>query len=95
VRFLCLFFTAGQLKNLGIGVFKAAGASDHGAEMVSQHLVNANSVGHDSHGVIQIPQHVSMLKEGYKPYRYVPKMVPDVQIEIIKDTATTASHWWL
>jgi uncharacterized oxidoreductase len=89
-------FTADQLKNLGFGIFKAAGASDEEAEMVSQHLVNANLAGHDSHGVIRIPAYVMMIKVGYKPYGYLCKIVPGSEIEIVKETETTAlidGHW--
>ena len=89
-------FTAKQLKNLSVGVFKAAGASDYEAEVVSQHLVNANLAGHDSHGVIRISPYVSMIKVGYKPYGYVSKIVPGAQIEIVNETETTAlmdGHW--
>ena len=89
-------FKAEQLKNLSVGIFKAAGASDYEAEVVSQHLVNANLSGHDSHGVLRIPSYVSMIREGYKPYGYVSKIVPGAQIEIVKETETTAlidGHW--
>lgn len=89
-------FKAEQLKNLSVGIFKAAGASDYEAEVVSQHLVNANLAGHDSHGVLRIPSYISMIKEGYKPYGYVSKIVPGAQIEIVKETETTAlidGHW--
>jgi len=83
-------FTVDQLKNLGIGIFKAAGASDEEAKIVSRYLVNANLAGHDSHGVIRIPQYVNMIKVGYKPYGYLCKIKPGAQIEIVKETETTA-----
>jgi LDH2 family malate/lactate/ureidoglycolate dehydrogenase len=40
------------------GLCRAMGADDDVAAEVGRHLVRANLSGHDSHGVLRMPQHV-------------------------------------
>ena len=42
----------------------AAGASEKHADTVANHLADANLAGHDSHGLIRIPQYLTEIKEG-------------------------------
>ena len=44
-------------------IFVAAGVPEAEAAIVSRSLVDANLCGHDSHGVIRIPQYVGFLRE--------------------------------
>src|SRR5262245_2889306 len=53
-----------QLKNLTSVIFSAAGCDASEATRVAGRLVEANLVGHDSHGVIRIPTYVQWLKVG-------------------------------
>jgi uncharacterized oxidoreductase len=52
---LCRFITA---------IFANAGCQAAEAERIATHLVEANLVGHDSHGVIRVPTYVQWLKAG-------------------------------
>jgi uncharacterized oxidoreductase len=45
-------------------VFAAMGADTEIATEVAQHLVRANLSGHDSHGVIRVPQYVIQAERG-------------------------------
>lgn len=45
-------------------VFQSAGAPPQGASIVARHLVSANLMGHDSHGVIRIPWYLNAIREG-------------------------------
>ena len=45
------------LENIAYGVFKAAGIPDEEAEIISDHIVTANLLGHDSHGVWYISRY--------------------------------------
>ena len=45
-------------------LLSAGGATDHHASIVAEHLADANLTGHDSHGVIQIPQYMEEIKQG-------------------------------
>src|SRR5947207_7385569 len=53
-----------RLRELTGAVFHAAGCQADEAERVADHLVEANLVGHDSHGVIRVPTYVQWLKAG-------------------------------
>src|SRR5688500_17123392 len=53
-----------QLLSLTTDIFSAAGCSRDEAARVAYHLVEANLVGHDSHGVIRIPTYVQWLEAG-------------------------------
>jgi hydroxycarboxylate dehydrogenase B len=53
-----------SLCNFTRDVFAAAGVPRADAERVASSLIDANLRGHDSHGVIRIPQYVGFLREG-------------------------------
>ncbi|MDX1945025.1 MAG: malate/lactate/ureidoglycolate dehydrogenase [Pirellulaceae bacterium] len=52
------------LQNLTTAIFAAAGCAADEAQVVADHLVQANLTGHDSHGVIRAPTYVRWLAEG-------------------------------
>jgi len=52
------------LRRFGVAIFKAAGVPEDQAQILADHLVEANLVGHDSHGVIHIPGYVRQLLNG-------------------------------
>ena len=55
---------ANHLRTFVRSIFVAAGCSDAESARIAKHLVEANLVGHDSHGVIRVPRYVTWLKEG-------------------------------
>ena len=52
------------LKSLVADIFAAAGCKPPEHERIAHYLVEANLVGHDSHGVIRVPIYIKWLKEG-------------------------------
>ena len=58
-------FTPDYLHQVAYHIFRAKGASEHEAQIVANHVVKANLVGHDSHGVIQIPEYVQRIDRGH------------------------------
>lgn len=74
--------TAGQLRNLGIKVFEALGTPTKEAKRVADSLVKANLAGHDSHGVMRIPQYADGIKRG--------QIKPEAKIEVVRETPSTA-----
>jgi len=64
-------------------IFIAAGASQEEAEIVARLLVEANLTGHDSHGVIRIPQYLDAIEVG--------QITPGAQIEVVRDVPAAAS----
>src|SRR2546421_264515 len=53
-----------RLRQLITSIFKNAGCQLAEAERIAVHLVEANLVGHDSHGVIRVATYVQWLKAG-------------------------------
>ncbi len=53
-----------RLCELASAIFRAAGCQPAEAERIASHLVEANLVGHDSHGVIRVPSYVQWLRDG-------------------------------
>jgi uncharacterized oxidoreductase len=53
-----------KLRAFAERIFTAAGCNEGEAKTVADHLVDANLLGHDSHGVIRIPIYCDWLKEG-------------------------------
>jgi uncharacterized oxidoreductase len=55
---------AGELREFVARVFAAAGSSSEEARVVGDHLVDANLVGHDSHGVIRVSKYLDWHARG-------------------------------
>ncbi|MGH7417736.1 MAG: malate/lactate/ureidoglycolate dehydrogenase, partial [Candidatus Rokuibacteriota bacterium] len=58
-------------------IVKAGGSADDEADLVADHLVQANLAGHDSHGVGMIPTYVRHVKAGL--------VVPNTRAKTVKD----------
>src|SRR5262245_22540158 len=65
------------LRANAIRIFRAAGSKEAEAEIVADHLVEANLRGHDSHGVGMIPSYLSNLAAG--------TLVPNRSGRIVKE----------
>jgi uncharacterized oxidoreductase len=66
------------LTDFAARVFAAAGVPGPDARTVARSLVDANLCGHDSHGVIRVPQYVGFVREG--------KLVPGAPLEVVRET---------
>ncbi len=80
--------TAEQLCAMSRHLLEAAGVPAATAVRVSESLVESNLMGHDSHGVIRLPQYLDMLAEG--------RIAPLAEVEVLRETPTTAlldAHW--
>jgi len=53
-----------KLIDIASRIFAAAGCSEEEAARIGRHLVEANLVGHDSHGVIRIKTYIEWLQAG-------------------------------
>jgi uncharacterized oxidoreductase len=56
--------THDRLRSLVASIFQAAGCQEAEAQRIATHLVEANLVGHDSHGVIRVASYVQWLRTG-------------------------------
>lgn len=82
--------TSQQLHRIGTAIFEGAGVPHPRASRVMDLLVEANLVGHDSHGVIRIPDYIDGIIEGI--------VKPRTGIEVVRETPTTAvvnGNWGL
>jgi len=64
------------------GILRAAAASEEEIHIVRRHMIGANLVGHDSHGVILLPTYMDRIKKGH--------IVPGAKFEIVREGPTTA-----
>jgi uncharacterized oxidoreductase len=81
-------FSAAELRPLGVSILKRLGAPTDYAELVVDTLIEANLVGHDSHGIQYIARYAERIKRGVIDPRAMP--------EVTKETASTAivdGHW--
>jgi len=77
-----------HLRQVGAAIFASAGAPPEAANVVAKLLADANAVGHDSHGVIRIPQYISTIEKG--------EIVPHAEVEVVRQTTAAAvldGHW--
>jgi uncharacterized oxidoreductase len=71
-------FTADVLAEFVSRLFSASGLPEADAALVATSLVGSNLRGHDSHGVMRVPQYIDFLEKGiYKP---------DVELKVEHET---------
>lgn len=75
-------FGADILRDFTIEVFRACGTPINEAQIVADHLVTANLLGYDTHGVIRIPQYIEDIRKGV--------IKPGAAVSIERETETTA-----
>jgi uncharacterized oxidoreductase len=63
-------------------MFTAAGAGTHPAEVTVSSLVTSSLMGHDSHGVMRIPEYLGFMADG--------SLVHDATVEIVRTGPATA-----
>ena len=74
-----------KLETLVKKIFEAGGCNSIEASAISYHLVLANLVGHDSHGVIRVPRYIQHLKEGKVFTNITPKIITDNELNLSID----------
>ena len=81
-------FTKEQLADTMARILAAAGTSPANAQLVAELLAEANLTGHDSHGLIRIPQYLDSVDKG--------ELVPAAEVDIVQESTLTAivdGHW--
>lgn len=81
-------FHAADLKRLGFDFFTHVGVPDDEAQLVSDHMVDAGLLGHDTHSVLRFPQYTDMVRKG--------QVKPGAPLEIVqeKDGVIQTSGGW-
>ena len=75
--------SADRMREIGTALLNAVGSPHERSFWVSDTLVRANLAGHDSHGVMRLPQYVNQVRQGH--------VDPAADTLIIRETACTAS----
>ncbi len=75
-------FSPEYLHKVAYHIYRAKGASDEESQIVATHQIKANLVGHDSHGVIHIPEYVDRINRGH--------IVPGAPFVVEKEAPSTA-----
>lgn len=66
------------MRAYGYALFEAAGLPADQSRIVTDHLVDANLTGHDSHGIIRIPGYIRSIAAG--------KIVPVGEMKVVRET---------
>ncbi len=74
-------FSHQALLDLGVDLFKAVGVPTDQAHIMTDHLVEANLLGHDSHGIRRLPAYVDGLRKG--------TLRPFDEYDVVRETPTT------
>jgi len=75
-------FRAEELRMISFKIFKAAGATNEEAQLVSELLVKANLAGQDSHGVMRIPSYIRGIQRG--------ELILGAEAEVVRETSFSA-----
>ena len=74
-----------RLRKYGAAIFAAAGFPPDQGQDVTDHLVDSNLVGHDSHGIIRLPGYITAVREGnMKPVGTL-KVVRESPVSLVID----------
>jgi uncharacterized oxidoreductase len=79
---------ADRLRRIAAALLGAHGVPEEEAATVARHVVNANLAGHDSHGVIMLPNYIERVRVGH--------IVPGAPFTIVQESPTTTvvdGHW--
>jgi len=82
VRTTLRIFPAADFESVAAALFQAAGTPGPEARRVAQSLVRSSLAGHDSHGVLRIPEYLRFINEG--------TVSPGAAIEVRRTSDTTA-----
>ena len=75
-------FSPEFLHKAAFHIYKAKGTPEEEANIVATHQVKANLVGHDSHGMIHVPEYCERIDKGH--------IVPGAPFVVEQETPTTA-----
>ncbi|MBC7110487.1 MAG: Ldh family oxidoreductase [Archaeoglobi archaeon] len=78
-------FSKEGLFNFSFNAFVKAGLTEESSRLISEHLVEANLRGVDSHGVIRVPQYVEGVKLGIIDPKGIPEVIRESGFSVIID----------
>ena len=75
-------FTKEKIVNTCTNIIEATGVSHQNAKLIAELLAEANSTGHDSHGIIRIPQYLAAIENN--------DILTNSDIDIVRENPLTA-----
>jgi len=75
-------FTKEKIVDVCTAIIKAAGMSHDNAQRIADLLADANSTGHDSHGIIRIPQYLAAIESN--------DILPNAEVKVVRENPLTA-----
>lgn len=79
-----------ELRAICLHILEAVGVNSEDAEFVSNSLIEANLMGHDSHGILKLINYVRSMKKGVTR--------SNVKVKVLRETSSTAvldGNWGL
>ena len=70
------------ISRLSSGLFRAAGATTDAADLAAEMLVDSSLMGHDSHGVLRVPEYLDFIDDG--------SLCPTADVQVDVTGPTTA-----
>jgi hydroxycarboxylate dehydrogenase B len=74
-----------KLATFVAAVMRGGGCGDDEAATIARRLVDANCVGHDSHGVIRVGKYLEWMREGWLHAHQAPSLIVDTETVAIID----------
>ena len=75
-------FTIERIVDICTDIIEAAGMSRRNAKLIAELLAEANSTGHDSHGIIRIPQYLAAIENN--------DILTNSDVDIVRENPLTA-----
>ncbi len=75
-------FSADTLREVAVRILRAVPIPDEEALIVADLLVDSNLAGHDSHGILRLPQYLGMVRDG--------AILPGAPLKALQETPATA-----
>ncbi|MBI2951624.1 Ldh family oxidoreductase [bacterium] len=75
-------FSADTLREVAVRILRAVPIPDEEALIVADLLVDSNLAGHDSHGILRLPQYLGMVRDG--------AILPGAPLKVLQETPATA-----
>ncbi len=82
-------FAAPDLEAVALRIIARLGTPDRAAAEVARHLVRANLAGHDSHGVMRLPQYAQMVADGTVRPAESPRVIAEKGATVLVDGGCT------
>ena len=78
-------YDANVLKAYVANIFSASGSLQDEADQIADHLVEANLLGHDSHGIIRVIHYLDWLDKGYIKFNKTAEIIKDTNSVLVID----------